>query len=227
MKTRSLSLLVLLAFAVSACGGALAPQAPASTQAPANTQAPVGPAVILQDDFSNSGSGWDQVSETQGSTDYQDGGYRIFVNEVNYSVWANPNQGSYTDVRVEVDAHKIAGVDDNEFGIICRHADPSNYYAGVITSDGYFGFWRRMDGNDLEMIGYESMQTSDAIKLGGETNHIRLDCVGSTLTLYANGTMLGQATDTSISSGDAGLYAGTFDTAGTDVLFDNFVVYVP
>jgi hypothetical protein len=224
MKTRSLALLVLLAFAVSACGGALAP---ASTQAPANTPAPVGPAVILQDDFSNSGSGWDQVNETQGSTDYQDGGYRIFVNEVNYSVWANPNQGAYTDVRIEVDAHKIAGVDDNEYGIICRHADPSNYYAGVITSDGYFGFWRRVDGGDLEMVGYENMQTSDAIKLGGETNHIRLDCVGSTLTLYANGELLGQATDTSIASGDVGLYAGTFDTAGTDVLFDNFVVYQP
>ena len=222
MKTRNFAIVMLLAFAVSACTGALQPQATSQ-----GSQATSGPGVILQDDFSDPNSGWDQVSETQGSTDYQDGGYRIFVNEVNYSVWANPNQGAYTDVRVEVDAHKIGGVDDNEFGIICRHADPSNYYAGVITSDGYFGFWRRADGGDLEMIAGENMQTNDAIKLGSETNHIRLDCVGSTLTLYANGQELGSVTDSTISSGDVGLYAGTFDTVGTDVLFDNFIVYVP
>ena len=222
MKTRSFALIMILAFAVSACAGALQPQAPSQ-----GSQATSGAGVILQDDFSNPGSGWDQVSETEGSTDYQDGGYRILVNEVNYSVWANPNLGSYTDVRVEVDAHKIGGVDDNEYGIICRHADPSKYYAGVITSDGYFGFWRRVDGGDLEMVGGENMQTSDAINLGGETNHIRLDCVGSTLTLYANGQELGSVTDSTISSGDVGLYAGTFDTAGTDVLFDNFIVYAP
>lgn len=222
MKTSRLALLMFLAFAVSACGGALAPQAPVQ-----NPQATSGSGIILQDDFSDSSSGWDQVNESQGSTGYQDGGYRIFVNEVNYSVWANPNQGSYGDVHIDVDAHKISGVDDNEYGIICRHADPSNYYAGVITSDGFFGFWRRVDGGDLEMIGAENMQTSSAIHQGGETNHIRMDCVGSTLTLYANGEMLGQATDTTITSGDVGLYAGTFDTAGTDVLFDNFVVYQP
>ncbi len=226
MKIRYLAS-VLFALTVSACSGALSPQAPASTQGPSNTEVPAGPAVILQDDFSNSSSGWDVVSQDQGSTGYQDGGYRIFVNDVNYSVWANPNQGSYTDVHSEVDAHKIGGVDDNEYGIICRHADPSNYYAGVITSDGYFGFWRRVNGGDLEMIGGGNMQTSDAINQSDGTNHIRLDCVGSTLTLYANGQELGSVTDDTISSGDVGLYAGTFDTAGTDVLFDNFVVYVP
>ncbi|MCL5428998.1 MAG: hypothetical protein M1347_04225 [Chloroflexi bacterium] len=71
------------------------------------------------------------------------------------------------------------------------------------------------------------MQTSNAIHLGGESNHIRLDCVRATLTLYVNGELLGQANDTTIASGDVGLYAGTFDVAGTDVLFDNFVVYQP
>lgn len=223
MNTRNLALMMFLALTISACGGAVATQPPAqATQAPAEES---GPAVLLQDDFSDPNSGWDRVNETQGSSDYQDGGYRIFVNETNYSVWANPNRTSYTDVHVEVDAQKIGGDDDNEFGIICRHADPGNYYAAVITSDGFFGFWRRVDGGDLEMIGGDQMQTSDTINLGGESNHIHLDCLGSTLTLFANGEQLGQVTDSTISSGDVGLYAGTFDVAGTDVLFDNFFVY--
>lgn len=212
MRTRNVAVIVFLALAISACSGA---------------GITLETGVLLQDDFSNSGSGWDRVDEAEGSTDYQDGGYRLFVNETNYSVWANPNQGSYADVRIEVDARKIGGQDDNEFGIICRHADPENYYAAVISSDGFFGFWRRVDGADLEMIGYDKFQTSEAINLGTESNHIRLDCVGSTLTLYANSEMLGQASDSTIASGDVGLYAGTFEVAGTDILFDNFVVREP
>ncbi|MGH2581497.1 MAG: hypothetical protein ACRDFQ_01205 [Anaerolineales bacterium] len=183
--------------------------------------------VLYQDDFSNTGSGWDRSTFDEGSSDYANGGYRIVVNATDYSVWANPNQTTYTDTRVEVDATKTGGPDDNEFGIICRHADPSNYYAAVISSDGFFGFWKRVAGADLELVGMTEFGQSAAINQGSASNHIRLDCVGSTLTLYANGTLLGSVTDTTHTSGDVGLYAGTFDQSGTDILFDNFVVYQP
>ena len=184
--------------------------------------------VLFQDDFSNTGSGWDRSTFDEGSSDYSNGEYRIFVNTTSYSVWANPNQTSYTDTRVEVDATKTGGPDDNEFGIICRHSDPSNYYAAVISSDGFFGFWKRVAGADLELVGMTEFGQSAAINQGSASNHLRLDCVGSTLTLYANGTLLGSVTDTVHSSGDVGLYAGTFEeVAGTEILFDNFVVYQP
>lgn len=183
--------------------------------------------VILQDDFSDTGSGWDRATTDEATTDYQNGQYRIFVNAESYSAWANPNQSSYTDVRVEVDATKAGGNDDNEFGLICRHADINNYYVANVSSDGYYGFLKRVGGGSLELIGMDSMQPTDAISLGATTNHIRLDCVGSTLTLYVNGTMVGSVTDSTHASGDVGLYAGTFDFAGTDILFDNFVVYQP
>jgi len=207
MQTRNVAVIAFLVLVVSACSGATG--------------------LPLRDDFSDPNSGWDRVNEVEGSTDYQDGGYRIFVDETNYSIWANPNKGSYADVSIEVDVRKVAGPDDNEFGVICRHADPGSYYAAVISSDGFFGFWRRSDGNDLQMIGYDQFQASEAIHLGSESNHIRLDCVGSTLTLYANGELLGEVSDSTIASGDVGLYAGTFDLAGTDVLFDNFVSSAP
>lgn len=225
MQKHTFVVLIVLGLLLSACGGALVTQAPTeATQAPQPT---AGPAVLLQDDFSNSGSGWDRTSAAEGSTDYQDGGYRIFVNATNYSVWANPNQSSYTDVSVEVDALKVGGDDDNEFGIVCRHADPGNFYAAVISSDGFFGFYRRLNGGNFEALGSGQFETSDAINLGAESNHIRLDCVGPTLTLYANGEMLGSASDSGISSGDVGLYAGTFEVVGTEILFDNFVVHEP
>ena len=180
--------------------------------------------VLFEDNFSKSSSGWDQWSGDSGSTDYVDGTYQINVTTTQYDLWANPGK-SYTDVSVEVDGTKVSGPDDNDFGILCRYVDTSNYYFGIISSDGYYAIGSLIDGT--QNIFAENLEFSEAIKLGGVANRIRFDCVGSTLTLYANGTQLTQVTDTTFTSGDVGLMAGTFDTAGTQIAFDNFVVKKP
>lgn len=181
--------------------------------------------VLFQDDFSDTSSGWDRTTSSTGTTDYQDGGYHIFVDPEYSSVWANPGR-SFSDVRVEVEGHKIGGVDDNEYGVICRYQDVDNFYAASISSDGYFAIIK-LTGGDFGYLGAEAMQPSDVINLGSSSNTIRFDCVGSTLTLYVNGTQLISASDSAFTSGDVGLYAGTFGTPGIDILFDNFVVYRP
>jgi hypothetical protein len=71
------------------------------------------------------------------------------------------------------------------------------------------------------------MQPSDSIRQGSATNRVRADCVGTTLTLYANGEVLYSIEDSSYASGDVGLIAGTFDEPGADIRFDNFVVLQP
>ncbi|NMC35119.1 MAG: DUF2167 domain-containing protein [Veillonellaceae bacterium] len=180
--------------------------------------------VLFEDDFSKTSSGWDQTTSESGTTDYKDGTYQILVNQTQYDLWANPGK-SFTDVSTEVDAVMIGGPVDNDFGIICRYKDTSNYYFGIISSDGYYAIGYVKDGK--QDIFADQLEFSDAIKQGTESNRIRFDCVGSTLTLYANGTQLTQVTDSTLTSGDVGLMAGTFDTAGTNVSFDNFVVKKP
>lgn len=181
--------------------------------------------VLFQDDFSSTSSGWDRTTTDTGSTDYQDGGYRIYVATDYSSVWANPGR-SFGDVRVEAEGHKIGGVDDNEYGVICRYEDVDNFYAASISSDGFFAIIRIIDG-EFGYLGSDGMQPTDLINLGSASNTIRFDCVGSTLTLYVNGSQLISVTDSSFASGDVGLYAGTFGTPGADILFDNFVVRQP
>jgi len=126
---------------------------------------------------------------------------------------------------VEVDAVLVGGPEDNDFGILCRYVDTENYYFGIISSDGYYAIGTVI-GGEQSIIG-ENMQPSDAIKTGFESNRIRFDCVGSTLSLYVNGKLVQEETDSSFASGDVGLMAGTFDTGGTQVAFDNFVVSKP
>lgn len=184
-------------------------------------------AVIYQDDFSDVSTGWPVDTFAEGGTSYYDGQYRITVNEVDYAVWANSATGDYADISTEVDAVMLAGPQENEFGLLCRFVDNDNFYIATIASDGYYFIWRRLNGGDWELVGMESGEFSEAIRTGNQSNRIRLDCVGSSITLYANGVELIQVFDSSLPSGDVGLYAGSFEQGGVDVLFDNFVVIQP
>ena len=78
------------------------------------------------------------------TTDYYNYAYRILVNMANYDAWANPDDLSFTDVQVEVDATKNGGPDANDFGIICRYTSGDSYYYATISSDGYYGIYRRL-----------------------------------------------------------------------------------
>jgi hypothetical protein len=182
--------------------------------------------ILFSDDFSTTDKKWDQVTNSNATTDYYNNAYRITVNDTNSDAWANPGDESFTDIQIEVDATKNGGPDDNDIGIICRYTDAAQFYYGIISSDGYYGIMKMTDTGGTP-IGNDSMLESDKILQGDATNHIRFDCNGSTLTLYVNGTQIDQQTDTDLTTGNVGLIAGTFDTAGTDILFDNFVVNKP
>ena len=182
--------------------------------------------VLFSDDFSDTGSGWDRVDQADFYTDYYENAYRIIVNSDMSDSWANPDDNVFGDVIVEVDATKNAGPDDNDFGLICRYQGAEQFYYGVISSDGYFGI-TKVTSSSSDLIGRDSLEFSDAINQGLATNHIRFDCTGNVLTLYVNGQQVDQQTDSDYSTGNVGLIAGTYDTAGTDILFDNFFVYQP
>jgi hypothetical protein len=153
------------------------------------------------------------------------GAYRIYVNTTNTDVWSNPGL-NFSDTSIQVDASKVGGVDNNDFGIICRYRDAENFYFFVISSDGYYGIGKMVNGQH-KLIGVNAMPPSEKVAQGNVTNHLRADCVGNRLTFYVNGSMLADEQDTEFTSGDVGLMAGTFETPGTDIYFDNFVVSKP
>lgn len=219
MKSRLILFLSALFLASLACQAAI-------TNSNTPTEAPdLSSNVLFQDDFSNSSSGWDRVDEAGGLTDYADGVYRMVVNEENSDIWANPGL-NFNDVHIEVDATKVGGDDNNDFGLICRYMDTENFYFMIISSDGYYGIGKVVAG-DQQLIGSDSMPPSNEINQGNAANHLRADCVGNKLALYVNGELLAEHEDSQFSSGDVGLMAGSFDVAGTEIHFDNFVVLQP
>ena len=207
-----MSLIAALAF-----GCALPTLAASPQKSPSGT-------ILFKDDFSSPISGWDHTKYTQGIMDYFEGAYRMQVNAPDLNLWSTAHK-DFADVRIEVDAGKFGGPDENRIGLICRSAG-SNYYFFIISSDGYYGLGL-FDQGQAKLLSQNQMQTSKSIHTGMAVNHLRMDCQGNRLTGFVNGFQLAQAHDSTLLHGDAGLLAGTFKTSGADILFDNFVVFAP
>ncbi len=215
MKFISRSAFLILVFLVS-CTPASIPSVPAI--------APAKPGEVLyQEEFEDNTTGWARIANDNGIMDYDGGGYRILVRQPKLNFWSMPER-NFGDVRVEVDAIKLNGPDENRMGLMCRYQG-GDYYFFVISSDGYYVIGKFLGGMTL-LLGQSEMQASEAIQVG-TMNHLRADCIGDTLTFYINFTEVASTTDTDLPAGDVGVVAGAFSEPGVDVLFDHFVVIQP
>ncbi len=181
--------------------------------------------VLFQDDFSLDSSGWDRYQDATYQADYADGAYRMNVHGPNTWAWSTPRV-SLGDVRIEVDAAKAAGPDNNVFGIVCRYQDWRNYVFFLVSSDGYVGIGVRRDGANVLLSG-ESLQLHDAVGQGSAANHLRADCIGEEFTLFVNGFPVAETHSAGWGQGDVGLLAGTYAEGEVVIDFDNFSVLQP
>ena len=198
------------------------------TLTPTETASPeVRPGILYQDDFSNPDSGWQRYRESDGVMDYENGGYRIFVN-VDLDTFRVNAGLDFDDVQIEVDATKLDGPDVIAFGVMCRFdAETGDHYFFAISGDGSFSIAKVIGGSREFLAAADSFANPTLINLGAATNHIRADCVGTTLRLHVNERMLFEREDTDLQRGDVGLIVGTLGIPGADILFDNLVVYKP
>jgi hypothetical protein len=212
-----LSVVILSFFSLACLSSSLVPGSSSATEeAPSK--------VLLSEDFSSDTSGWDVYKEDKLSASYDNGTYVITNDDTQAYAWGIANK-VFTDTSITVDSQLVSGPMDVESGIICR-MNGDNFYYGLVSIDGYYGIFKST-AEDFTLIQMENMPTNSAIKLGNESNKIRFDCVGSTLSLYVNDILLANVTDSDYTSGDIGLIVGTYDTAGAKFSFDNVVVSKP
>lgn len=211
-------LLIFLVIMLSACQSSLVPGLISELVA-----RPGDP--LFRDDFSSTTANWPQLSGTNGTLGIILGAYRIQVLSTQYEVVATPGR-TFRDVQVEADAVRQAGPLQNLFGLVCRSSQAKEFYFFAISSDGYYALGKAINGQ-VTLLGQEMMVYNANILQGDGPNHLRLDCIGDTLTGYVNGQVVAGSIDADLASGEAGLIAGTLDTTGVDVAFDNFVVYKP
>lgn len=174
------------------------------------------------DDFSDPSSGWWDYEGDEGLMRYSSGSFNIQVEKPNWYLINTP--GYYIeDANIEVEAYKSGGPDDNLIGLICRYQDSFNFYFFVIGSSGYYGIGKVLDGEPV-LISNQENAFSSAINQGRTSNKLGADCIENKLTLYVNNTKIIEIVDDEFGAGDVGLFVGTFEIYGVNILFDNFKV---
>lgn len=187
---------------------------------------PTEPGQVFIDDFSNRDSGWSSEYSPEVDWDYYMGGYRVSVRTSLVTAWNVIVDHEYENVRLVVDARKIGGQEENLFGLICRHKfESGSFYAAVISSTGYYAILRQQN-NELPVLISEEIGQSVVINQGLTMNLLEMSCVGNRISLTVNGVLLSEVYDSSIQTGTVGMFVSTGATESTDVLFDNFHLYL-
>ncbi len=182
--------------------------------------------VLYYDDFSNPESGWSTLSTSAAEIMYDQGGLRFQIKAANFDYWSLPGS-RFSDVTVAADAKMLGGPENNDFGLICRFQDQYNFYALLISSDGYGGIVKVKDGLYTILNHAEGLEYGSMIRTGLETNQLRADCINNRLTLYVNHEPFLEVEDSDFTVGEVGLMVGAYDQPGVDILFDDYFVIKP
>ena len=178
-----------------------------------------GPAPLFKDDFSDSGSGWDDTSNENGTTGYQDDEYVVTINKTDWFRWGNASEDNLKDIHIEVTARNTGAATDATFGVICHYVDKDNYYYAGIGSDGYHVIAKDEDGEDTTLT-----KGTDKVTKNKDSYTLGVDCGNGQLALYVNGKKIDSVEDETFTTGKVGLFGWTSKDADMEVRFDDFVV---
>lgn len=182
--------------------------------------------VLIVDDFASDRIPWKTwLQPGISSASYLKDGFVLVVETEDMDMLSTTGH-ILDDVRIEVIGEKIAGSDDNHYGVVCRYQDDFNYYGFSITSDGYYGIYKVKDGI-YQLLSSNNLEYSNFINQKENANIIEAVCNKNLLVLAVNGYQLAEATDDTFMSGQTGLVVGTFAEPELAVKFDNFIVTYP
>lgn len=164
---------------------------------------------------------WTWGRTSSASRSFADGALIIRVTESDKIAWStyDGRPDEFEDFYLEVDATHRAGPLENNFGVAFRMQDGDNFYLFEIDCKGQYDLTKLVDDEWKTIIG---QTTSSALNKGrGCENSLGILAVGDWIVLRANDKEIGRVRDDTFSAGWVALTAGAYDTAGTEVGFDN------
>ncbi len=178
--------------------------------------------VIFEDDFSTQNSGWLVSQDEDGGRAYENGEYTINVNLPMYLYWADQSF-AYDNLMAEVDVRVIHPAGDGDFGFICGLQDNEHFTALEISEDGYYSIWKQVGSEYQTLISW----TYSEQLAGAGPYRLQAQCSRDKLLLAVNGILLGEVYDPNFVPGSFGMLAGTFESSGIKVGFDNLKIMIP
>lgn len=186
------------------------------------------PEVIFADSFAPGETGnWVIEGDNAGQTAVIDERLVIELAQTNVMQFATLPDHTFDNFILEVEARLLQGDLGSSYGLLFRMQDTTRFYRFEITGDGLFMVERR-DGEAGWTRFVDSWTASPAINQGyNSPNQLRVEALGQSISLYVNGILVHQFTDTAYNSGTIALDAGTFTQPQVQVAFDNVVVQRP
>lgn len=180
-------------------------------------------ALIYEDDFGDSASGWDDAFDAYTTKQYGNNRYQIEVTTSNLVAWGLANR-DVADFEVEVEAKLEDGADTNGYGLLFRFQDRENFYRFDISGDGYYLLSKFVKGEWITLVDWTA---SPFINKGKAANILKVSAFGPNLTVWANGQQLTSMKDDSLAHGNFGFFAGTFSDPHVWVSFDDLKLWTP
>jgi len=188
--------------------------------------------VLLEDDFSDSSSGWSTGSTNDFDGNYADGGwYQLSLGHTS-ATWvymqyrAGEPQGKFDGFSLEVVC--VCATCVGFGGLVFRRSAPYNFYAFEVATDGKFRLVRADQSDIFNWITLVDW-TSSRVLLPVGINRLKVVASGDLISLYANGQFLTSVQDNTYLSGWIGLHIGNYGGVGdnADYIFDNVRITNP
>jgi hypothetical protein len=185
-----------------------------------------GAVVLLQDDFTDPTTGWDERQFDNYFVGYHEPEYyHVEVNTPNSRRTVfEPGKQSFNDFTIELDvltaASKTAPEGDFRYGLAFRRSG-DQYYAFAISPRTKQWSVLKSSPSGLETLaegtdaGIHDIDVSDAL---------RIDVQGSNFLFHLNDTLISQVTDADYSGGEIGFYVETFDSPQSHIHFDQLTI---
>lgn len=179
-------------------------------------------ALIYEDDFQDSSSGWDDAFDAHTTKQYGNNRYQIEIIASNLVAWGLANR-DVDNFEVEVEAKLEDGAPSNGYGLLFRFLDRENFYRFDISGDGYYLLSKFVKGQWVTLVDWTA---SPAINQGkAAANILKVSAFGPQITVSANGQQLASVTDDSLTHGNFGFFAGTFSDPHIWVSYDNLKLW--
>jgi Tol biopolymer transport system component len=235
MATVKTILAIIVIFVLASCGtsapavtaeptqmATLAPTrvpSPAFTPTLTPTQVPV---VLYSDDFENKQSGWRQLTDAVGSTQYSGGQYVMSLPKGDTLSWSCANR-SFTDAVLTVDAMLVSG-NPNLTGpaVFWRFIDNRNYYVLRLYGNGKWHIDKLVNGEWKYIYDWTLSSTFNTEQ---QIIKIAITFDGGTTAIYINDKYMTSFQDSSIAAGDICLGDSSNASSAVEVSFDNLVMY--
>lgn len=174
---------------------------------------------LLSDSLSSNTSGrWPDDGKT---CTFSNGTYHVLVSQPSYLQPCTPANFTGGNYAIKVDVSLLQG---NDAGFLLR-MNGDQFYDFEITDQGRY-FFRRHDANAGASYVQLIPGTGSSAIHNGATNTLMVIANGSNFLLFINGVYVNQINDSTYSSGQMSLVAGTFESASSaDASFSNLNVY--